>query len=302
MATALRYTSENSVIGFFSTGEQAHQAVHALIDAGFLPTEIGAALHTRGNTPSGGQPLVGGSLREDISTTRPGAAGHTTEQPVVTATGSGTRFGGAGNPAPIPGSELTHTGLPSELKSEMPHDPGMAHDGDTGGAPARMMSPEFGSPKTSHPQSGSWSSKIAHLFHSKNETRGSALSKEEDNRLNAEGKQLVDKESQKFGTGEGHLITPGHTRRYSDSAFHTSLTGRGVSETHARSLSQRLNGGGAVVTVQGSARNSEAELILESNGGDVHLSTDTHANNTTGEDSDFEVFGILDNEPYATTR
>ncbi len=270
MSTTLR-ASKTAVVGYFATGDAAHRAINALVDGGFSPAEIGAAFHVGAATAETERTAnVGGSLREDLSTTLSGehggkisqsnslssaASGDGAVQFGVLGPGSGTPFEGAHKPGPIPGSDLANTGLPSELKSTLPHEADLRGD-----------------------QSGtSWSSRLDPVF------RGS------------HARSAPTKESQDFGTGEGSLNLAG-TVPYSREHFERSFSEYGVPPEHARSLSSRIGQGGAIITVHSAERSEEAERILEANGGRVRYSPESsqesYGEPVTG-DPGVEVFGTL---------
>ena len=136
-----------AVVGYFASGDEAHRAINALIEGGFQPNEIGAAFHTGSAAGRGSEaaregmeenrrPNVGGELRDELGTTYPEATTKTFGGPAASGAssgtesvqyaalggGAGTPMDGAGRPGPIPGSDVEHAGLPTELKSELPHE------------------------------------------------------------------------------------------------------------------------------------------------------------------------------------
>ncbi len=311
------------VVGYFSGGDEAHRAINALVDEGFLPTEIGAAFHVGSQSsgsnlgPSSGdetrQANVGTSMREELGTTHPiadsyasgstsgGAASDSSMvQYAALGGGAGTPFDGAGRPGPITGSSLANTGLPTELKSELPHDaplprgeyatstPATAMDTSMPGQPATSFQ-ETAMPTHAGVQAGvkeSWGTKLKHVF-------GMGTHDEHDEQETAKGPATA--ESQAFGTGEGHIILNDAPSglRYSQPAFEHSFSSSGVQPEHARHLSRRIGHGGAIVTVQAAGRSADAERVLEAHGGQVRFSG-------TGEDSpvsegqgQVEVFGTV---------
>ncbi len=303
------------VVGYFSGGDEAHRAINALVDEGFLPTEIGAAFHIGSQSsgsnmgPSSGsatqQANTGTDIGEDVgamhpiadsyasgSTTGGAASGSSMVQYAALGGGAGTPFDGAGRPGPITGSSLANTGLPSELKSELPHDAPLPHGEYLGSTPTAMDTsmPEptvTRSREITMPgQAGvkeSWGDKLKHIF-------GMGT---KDAQETAKGPATA--ESQAFGTGEGHIIlneAPSGLR-YSQPAFERSFSSSGVQPEHARHLSRRIGHGGAIVTVQAAGRAADAERVLEAYGGQVRFSG-------TGEDSpvsegqgQVEVFGTV---------
>jgi hypothetical protein len=253
--------SDSIIAGYFANGDDAHRAINALLDEGFLPSQIGAAFHTAGaaaTEESAYESAIGGgdSLRQaegrtfneeavDLDTSAGGpSSGSDAVQPVGLSSGSGSPILGAGNPPPIPGSSLAHTGLPHELKSELAHDQPAAR--------------------------GTWTSKLRHLFNPKPSA-----------------------DSQKFGTGEGDLNLP--SQPYSRAAFETSVSGVGVPADQSRQLSQRLAGGGAVVTVSATGRAVEVEKTFERHNGEVRFTSDIFVDTpAAGYEPHVEVFGHLE--------
>ncbi len=365
MATSTQH-SGTVVAGYFATGHAAHRAINALIEAGFAPNEIGAAFHvqTGGTVPGAGAALTGAgamdmgrepSRQPDFDVADRSELGKDNEQSLHTRTGSsgaasgsnavqyaalgggaGTPFDGAGSPGPIPGSSLHNTSLPSELKSELPHDGDLQGTGARAGSSATGFTPGQESSFSASPMSGgmasqslpissapgattgslgqtgagsvgaargdaqeSWGSKLKHIFgggdragteaapaHAQTHVQTHAAMHDKDD-LRAE----MNKEAQDFGTGEGHLMlnTP---RRYSQPAFERSFSSYGVQPERARSFSQQLGRGGAVVTVHAAGRAAEAERVMEAHGGQVSL-TGTGAAESAVEVAEVEVFGTV---------
>lgn len=297
MATPLQ-TGGKAVVGYFATGDAAHRAINALIDGGFMAAEIGAAFHVGSNanqtsgserTPTERTPNVGGNLREELGTTLSTSTTHANSLSSAASDssavqfgnlgpGSGTVYDGPSRPGPISGSDLSNTGLPSELKSSLPHDADLAREG--GGH-----------------ASSSWSSRLDPVF---------GVGERETGRGNREApvsapvSKESQKESQKFGTGEGSLnLTAG--RPYSRQGFESSFSGYGVHPEHARYLSNRIGHGGAVVTVHTEGRAEEAERILEAHGGQVRYSAET-AEENAGSNGEVEVFGTIGRDYPSRTR
>lgn len=290
MATPTLQTStgsESIIAGYFQSGEDAHRAINALLDEGFLPSQIGAAFHTGGGSVSSPDPKSVGidTMREDLGTTISsppvssevsdgGPASDTSAvQPVGLASGTGTPIFGAGKPGPISGSSLAHTGLPSELESELAHE----QPGSAGGrtVPATPVTTGHAQPTTA--TGSSWSSKLKHLFQSKPDHTTTHETTTQD---------------QNFGTGEGKLDL---ARPYSATAFENSVSSAGVSPDSSRHLSSRLSTGGAVVTVSDSGRSIEVERIFEQHNGVVRFSSDVF-NDSPALDYEprVEVFGHLE--------
>lgn len=319
MATSL-HQSGSIVVGYFAQSHAAHSAINALVDQGFSPNEIGAAFHVgadgsaRSNEQTSRQPDVGGSLREELGTTLQhstahssttfGAASDTTAvQPGALGGGIGTPFVGAGKPGPISGSSLAHTGLPSELKSELPHDADFG-SGSQGGSQPASQSPVYAKydPEPTHTlyapdhdqkahENEGWLDKLKHVFSS---SHTDAAKADYDRTEASIPKAHVTKESQDFGTGEGHLHLSAASSglRYSQPAFEDSFSGYGVEPAHARHLSQQLGQGGAVITVHASTRAIEAERILEAHGGQVRFAGGG-AEDAYSSDGQVEVFGTV---------
>ncbi|RRA47970.1 hypothetical protein [Acidipila sp. EB88] len=302
MATSLHQTG-TVIVGYFADGQSAHQAINALIDEGFVPSEIGAAFHVtetgahRANTATRRQPSVGGSLREELGTTLPGssrpsttfgapASDTTAVQPGALGGGSGTPFGGAGRPGPISGSSLANTGLPSELKSTLPHDGDVAAGASHTTETHRIYDTGTEATTGHTHEGGSWLDKLKHTFGHHSEHTAPKFK----DSLTGE----VAKDSKDFGTGEGdlHLNAPSPVGlRYSQPAFEQSFSGAGVAPGHARDFSHRLGHGGAIVTVQAAARTVEAERILENYGAELRPSTE--ASYDSAGDGLVEVFGTV---------
>ena len=315
MATSTQSTQQNGTVvaGYFATGDAAHRAVNALIDAGFLPSEIGAAFHVgqgRGAAGIGSgdearQPNVGGTLRDELGTTLPqgstrastsfgAAASDTTAvQPGALGGGTGTPFGGAGKPGPISGSGINNSGLPSELKSTMPHEStmhsSMSGTSETSTLPAadsHVAGREPARETVRESEKESWTEKLKHVFgHSDSDDQASR---------DTAPKAAVSKDTQNFGTGKGQLNLGGTAPglRYSRSAFENSFSSYGVQPEHARSLSGRIGQGGAIVTVHAAARAVEAERLLEAHGGEVRFAEGETPEDLSGE-GQVEVFGTV---------
>ena len=317
------------VVGYFSTGQAAHGAIQALINDGFLPSEIGAAFHIGAAEGAAGsrestsaQPNIGGSLREELGTTLSDGAAHGTRvgtsgaasdtsavQYASLGGGAGTPFDGAGRPKPITGSSLANTGLPSELASELPHDAGLPHGSvpvsseapvlsalmpEGSGTVSRAASQESVSvPRSSVSRTESWSERLKHIFSSSSSGKAGINSTYTDKSI---PKAPVTKESQDFGTGEGHLILDSG-KRYSRPAFERSFSGYGVQPEHARHLASSIGQGGAIVTVHAMARTMEAERILEAHGGEVRFSAGENARPGLDDgESLVEVLGTVDRD------
>ncbi len=316
MATSAHLTG-TAVAGYFATGHEAHRAINALIDAGFQPSEIGAAFHADAAASSAGEPArrpnIGGGLREELGTTltdmprsntRPSTAGASSDTtPVQVAAlggGAGTPYTGAGRPGPISGSDIHHSGLPSTTPSSLPHDDEVRGGS---GAPSRE---EVGVPRGGLSAAGepeavatpgaptvheSWGDRLKHIFGGKEVHRGAAAPAHEAP-VKDDLRKEMNREAQDFGTGEGHLQlnTP---RRYSQTAFEQSFTGYGVEPDRARGFSRGLGRGGAVVTVHAGTRTAEAERILENHGGTARVSEAGEVDGNLADSGEVEVFGTV---------
>ncbi len=303
MATSMPQTG-TAVVGYFATGEAAHRAIGALIDAGFVPNDIGAAFHIGANTGNAEtgerQANLGGSLREELGTTNPageaqaqsfGTVGSDTTpvQPGALGGGAGTIFSGAGRPGPISGSSLANSGLPSELESSLPHDTPLAEGGQRTESVSVPRSSSTGRATHAHE---SWGEKLKHIFTSDKPSHKEHSTEPAGGYSTA--KAATTKESQNFGTGEGHLILDekSGSHPYSQPAFEQSFSRYGVPPEHSRSLSNRLGQGGAVITVHAGARAGEAERILEAAGGEVRFSSGL-SDSDYENDGSVEVFGTV---------
>ncbi len=307
-----------AVVGYFANGDGAHRAINALIDEGFRPSEIGAAFHTGSamSTETGAKEgreqtrraNVGGELRDELGTTLPE---HTTSERTRTGTssaasdtlavqyaslggGAGTPYDMPPRPGPISGGDVNHSGLPSELKSSLPH------DSDLRGGEGQSREDE-GARRN-------WGERLRPVFGAEQgrENEGDAQRREdrEDekrdksdrNKAGDNMESVIRKDEQTFGTGEGslNLNTP-PPQRYSQPAFEQSFAGYGVQPEHARHLSHRIGRGGAVVTVHATARAEVAERILQAHSGEVRMDTQPLDNALEGaaQDGEVEVFGTV---------
>ena len=318
-------SSESIIAGYFASGDDAHRAINALLDDGFMASQIGAAFHSSGSATSGSEgeasaetdATTAGTFdetRRDVDTSPGGASSGTyAVQPVGLASGTGSPILGAGKPGPISGSSLAHTGLPSELKSELAHD--QTGSDQTGydqtvydqpsSAPASFSSsspvantassieptPHAGSGPQHHAGKAdtSWTAKLKHLFQSKSETPSAPAS-------TTPAAASTTKESQNFGTGEGHLnLTAPYGHPYSSAAFESSASRAGVPSEHSRHLSRRLSGGGAVVTVNATGRATDVEKIFERHNGVVRFASDVFNDSPAADyEPRVEVFGHLE--------
>jgi hypothetical protein len=265
-------SSRRTVVGYFADGEDAHRAINELLTEGFRPSEIGAAFNAGGMQaaqsstpveeihPSAGPNAVGSG-----STTSGAASDSSAVTPSGLSTGGGTAMSGADRPGPIPGGEV-----PSGLPSTLPHTikstlPSTLHPNpDAPLASARTTSPAYPATGGLHEvrKSGEpgWFEKL------RNKLRGDdAPSSESTQRAS-----VSDRTSTNFGTGEGHIgAYPDYDYAYSSQAFESAFFGMGIPSAHARQLSGMIRRGGAIVTVDAGALNTEAEKILERNSGSV---------------------------------
>lgn len=287
------------VVGYFKTGHSAHRAINALIDAGFMPSELGAAFHVgaagmtrepeRRETEGAPQQEhleIGGGLRDDLSditnqrTMDISPLGHQDAgsipvQPWALASGAGAPFEGAGRPQ-HKGMSLAHSDLPSELPSDLPHDSSVVSEQDL-------------------QEGGSWSGRLRHVFPAE-ERRREDRNVDENRKNNQEPTPVATKDSQKFGTGEGRLaINEGPLRRYSQPQFEQNFSRAGIAEPHARALSHQIGSGGAIVTVHSPSRAVEAEHIIEAHGGDARLTRDEQAASAPSDarERNVELYGTL---------
>lgn len=289
--TGVQTTGSDSVIaGYFDSGENAHRAINALLDEGFLPSQIGAAFHS-GSGASGA--TASGHEDEEVDTTLRGihtsiatgsahtgpSSDTTAVQPNILGAGSGTPFDGAGRPGPIPGGDLVHTGLPSELEHELPNAPTGGGSAGTYAATPTPASYATSAATPAHTHTGSWASKVKHLFEPKHDSSAN--------------KPVTEATRQDFGTGEGQLDLL-HRHVYSAGSLESSATSAGVPAEHSRHLSRRLARGGAIVTVSVTGRAIEVERIFEAHHGLVRFEGATFDDaDTESTGSSVEVFGHL---------
>lgn len=316
MATSTQLVG-TAVAGYFATGQEAHRAINALIDAGFEPAAIGAAFHAGAVSTQPAperRPNVGGELREEIGTTLPGfppnraratgggAASDTSSvQYASLGGGSGTPIDGASRPGPIPGTDVLHSGLPSELEHEIPHEsdlqagaePAREEVGVTRGGAGTPGSVEPAPTHAAQTVEPSWGERLKHIFGRGTVHRGGGAPAQQQNAAGRDDLQAeIRQEAQDFGTGEGHLNL--HSpRRYSQSAFEQSFTGYGIEPERARGFGRGLRQSGAVVTVHAGPRALEAESILEANGGTARLATDTEVDGNLADEGQVEVLGTV---------
>jgi hypothetical protein len=302
-ATTSRFPQGSStVVGYFANGEDAHRAIHALLNDGFEATQIGAAFNTSNygssneagrsseSPASYGKSVSYPDLEPSDAGLNISAAETADDYTSVTPTlggGTGTGMAGAGKPGPITGSDLSHLNLPHEIKSTLAPD----RPGET----PLYTPPGTGDFSASHTDHPSWLEKLSHVFGGK--------------RKHEADSDLVNATSQNFGTGEGHLgITPeaaagyrnNYSRPYSHSAFESSFTGLGLPEIQSRHLAHRLAHGGAVVMVGVTGRIVEAEKILEQHNGSVRFAGEPFTDVLPAGDHRVAVFGAVDDVYPAT--
>ena len=124
------YTTSVTVVAYFSSGEDAQNAINELIDERFPADEIGAAFHSGG--AAAGEPSAEAASspirpRHDEMTqfgstaSAAGTSGAESDTSGVTpaglSTGAGTGFTGAPRPGPIPGSEIPSS-IPSQIAQQ----------------------------------------------------------------------------------------------------------------------------------------------------------------------------------------
>lgn len=275
---------DRMVVGYFADGAHASRAINELIDEGFSAGEIGAAFRTRQTGTASGS--------EEAADTADGAmTGRATENPAVSgsvggvashdeavtpaglAPGSGNAFPGASRPGPIPGGELPRT-LPHDLPSTLTSDlPSTLRADETAAVPVTTPTIEE---RRAQPEEGWWE----HVKHAFGGTKSDA------------GPRLASSDSQKFGTGEGHLDLYPQVG-YSEPSFESSFVGMGLGPVEARTLSAQLSQGGAVVTVNATQRASLAEAIIERNHGRVRLEPAVDAAREADLESRVEVYGSM---------
>ncbi len=315
MATSTELVG-TAVAGYFTSGHEAHSAINALIDAGFQPSEIGAAFHSGAQSTAPAperRPNIGGELREEIGTTLPGfppnraratgggAASDTSSvQYASLGGGSGTPIDGASRPGPIPGTDVLHSGLPSELKHDLPHESDLKASASLQREEVGVPRGGFAAPGTAEPVSTqaaptvepTWGERLKHIFGYGEVHRGGSLPAHQHGAGKDDLRAEMGREAQDFGTGEGHLNLNA-PRRYSQTAFEQSFTGYGIEPERARGFGRGLRQGGAVVTVHAGPRALEAERILEAHGGTARLATDTEVDGNLSDEGHVEVLGTV---------
>jgi hypothetical protein len=263
-----------AIAGYFENAEDARRSIDDLLVAGFNVSEIGAAFHDRPHRDSlraqesEGEPLKRTSGSDDsVAGVASGTSGVT---PAGLSTGGGTAFAGASRPAPITGSEL-----PSDLPSELPHE--LPSDADlraSGRAVARK--PAVSQQVAAEQGRRSWRNELEPVFGNDSATK--------------RGSNPNDA-NMKFGTGEGSLGDISDYP-YSGSAFEQSFNNMGIPSEHSRRIAHELNRGGAIVTVQASARNAVAESIMERNHGTIRYEAGPSKVEVPGDSNErVELFG-----------
>ncbi|HTD56149.1 MAG TPA: hypothetical protein VK670_12255 [Silvibacterium sp.] len=272
-------TSGFTVVAYFSSAEDAQNAINELVDADFAADQIGAVFHSRGgaaaagldtgshsspNRPHHDEMTQVGSIGSAAGTS--GAESDTSGvTPSGLSTGGGTGFTGASRPGPIPGSEI-----PRNLSSGSSSSVESTGASSTSGLSQRELDESYGE-LSAAPSSvedvdtsesaerrtdfhESWWDKLKHVF------SGDAERKRE---------PQAEKGAANFGTGEGRLGVVEYDYPYSGSAFESSFSSMGIPEARARRLSRVIGQGGAIVTVVAESRQTEAEEILERNRGQI---------------------------------
>lgn len=260
--------SPNVVSSYFANADNAHRAIEELLDQGFNANEIGAAFHSirkpvererdaEQDVNTNISFRSAAKLDSSIAGPASGTGGVT---PAGLSTGAGPVIAGASAPGPIPGSKIPAS-IPRTIQSELPSE-------------ASLQSSS--SPRAEDARDWRCDSRVGHLF--------------SDNK----GIQAQDaKDSQNFGTGEGHLELSDYP--YSMSAFESAFSGMGVAPDHARWLSAELKRGGAIITVN-TSDTAQAAAILERNHGVLGLAASTESNGLSPQDDPnarVEVFGEL---------
>jgi hypothetical protein len=296
-------STTGTVVAYFTNGEDAQRAINELVDDGFPIKDIGAAFHSARTSAFRGSAVstVNDSSSSTIGSvgSSSGISGVTSDTSGVTpaglSTGAGTVTSGAGRPGPIPGSEIPGnlpTNIPSSLQSSTAAplaDDTINQSRTVRDTPLTGNYPATGSFREHYDEGASWWDKLKHLFSGEHTETDDSVRRE-----------AIDKKgSSNFGTGEGHLGT------YSEfdyplhgSAFESSFTGMGIPREHAQRLVADIGRGGAIVTINASSRNSEAENILERNHGRIRYEADDFTTNDTGktgsEAARIRVFGHVE--------
>jgi hypothetical protein len=240
------------VVGYFTTVADASRAVSELIDEGFRPAEIGAAFRV----PATGMEVKEGGRRRPFAenpATSGSVGGPASHDQAVTpaglAPGTGATFPSAAKPGPIPGGELSST-----LRHELPHDlpSTLRHESEITRVPVPPVVAARDRDQTADTQTDEMRRDQMRRYFGDSAESGSAK----------HGSGM------RFGTGEGHLF-PDY--EYSEPSFENSFLGMGLSARDARSLSNELRRGGAIVSVASTSRASLAEGILERNHGVIRF-------------------------------
>ncbi|MFT4113257.1 hypothetical protein [Silvibacterium sp.] len=262
-------TGRRTVVGYFSNAEDANNAIQDLITAGFRSSSLGAAFPgTSTDIDTEIRPAVGPNAPGAGTTVSGPASGSSAVTPAGLSTGAGTVNTGASRPGPITGSDI-----PSELPSTLPHtiqstlpstlhpNPNAPVAGAVPAYPATGVSRDTVKP-SSHGKS--WSERLKNVFGG------------EERRERVVPASPVDKTSQNFGTGEGHLgVYPEADYSYSDAAFESAFFGMGLEPSYAHQLAGRLGSGGAIVTIETltAVEAGQAESLMERNHGSVRMDT-----------------------------
>ena len=269
-----------TVVAYFSSGEDAQNAIDELVDEGIPVTEIGAAFHSNFTSSAGTAGNPRRPVHDDIPTmgstaSGAGVSGAESDTSGVTpaglSTGSGTGFAGATRPGPIPGSEIPPE-MPREVPSTLRSSSTAPISESTGVTPAAAPAYVDRAHRDDRFQpEASWWEKLKHLFSGEKTADPTAR----------RAPAATEVPSRKFGTGEGELgIASEYDYPYSSSAFETSFTSMGVSEERSRYLAREIRRGGAVVTVAAGPQTAEAERILERNHGIIRYEAATAPDET----------------------
>ena len=302
----LNNTSGVTVVAYFSSAENAQNAINELVDEGFAADQIGAVFHSRGGAATAGAEAGATSspsrpYHDEISQvgsvgSAAGTSGAESDTSGVTpaglSTGAGTGFAGASRPGPIPGSEIPRN-LPPESVSRVgstgaPRSSGQSQReldesyGELSAVPS-SVDDDLTTDTSGERRAGShesWWDKLKHIFSYDTERKR---------------EPQPDKTAAKYGTGTGQLGVAEYDYPYSNSAFESSFSSMGIPETRARRLSSVIGRGGAIVTVIAETRLAEAEKILERNHGQIRGVSDSLAQDEAllaeSEPSRVQVFG-----------
>lgn len=296
--------SGSTVAGYFVSGEDAHRAINELLEEGFSARQIGAAFHSNLSFRSpGSRSTLSGTDDDSIqavarldASVAGAASGTNAVTPMGLSTGGGTVIAGAGNPGPIPGSEIPST-LPSDIPSDIAsgrvdrRDASMRSNLSAANENLQQGAGDY-EPRGNESrrtfeslEHESWWDKLKSVFGGSEHTD------------TAERRGPVsDKSSLNYGTGEGSLdIDTKQNPVYSGSAFESSFAGLGIPQAHSQRLSRELGRGGAVVTVDAGSRSADAEEVLVRNHGIIRYESEPvpgeEASDSGNQEARVEIFG-----------